>query len=188
MKDRTENFDRILNLLSLALLVAVAVTLALRAPTQSRTTSEGHPKAGTTMTVPGVDWAKNHRTVLLFLSSECAFCERSSTFHSALAKNISGTVHAISLFPPSTDTDKSARRYLEVHSIAISDVRVMSMRNFDVPGTPSIALVDDEGTVVHSWNGVLDPDAERSVMSLLADHTSWAEKATATVKSFLRLR
>ena len=96
-------------------------------------------------------------------------------------------MHAVALFPPSTDTDISARKYLEGHNIAISDVRVISMRDIDIPGTPSIALVDGAGTVVHSWNGGLDPDAESGVMSSLTDHASWAEKATATVKSLLRL-
>ena len=48
--------------------------------------TEPQIKAGTKLSLPGVDWAKNEQTLLLVLSKDCRYCTESAPFYQRLVQ------------------------------------------------------------------------------------------------------
>jgi predicted transcriptional regulator len=70
----------------------------------------------------------------------------------------------IAVFP---QPNQSGREYLEQAHIVVDDVRQRPATDLRVRGTPTLVLVDRNGTVKNKWEGVLSPEQEAEVMTLL---------------------
>jgi hypothetical protein len=117
--------------------------------------------AGGKVNLPGVDWQKNKRTLLLALSTNCHFCTESCTFYQRLAKEAK-TIHLAAVFP---QTVEDGRQYLDEHAIRVEGVHQINLDSLGVEGTPTLVLVDDKGVVINSWVGRLPAEEEAEVLS-----------------------
>jgi hypothetical protein len=122
--------------------------------------------AGTKVSLPGVDWAGNGRTLLLVLSRDCHFCTESAPFYQRLVRETAGRadVHLVAVLPQEAD---EARKYLDSHEIAIGEVRHAQPREAGAQVTPTLILVNEAGTVEESWIGKLQPSKEAEVLGRL---------------------
>ncbi len=151
--------------------VAVAQLHSLAKPTRyAEPTRAAQPIAleplhvGAKLPMPGIEWAKNERTLLLALSKGCRYCSASAPFYQRLTKEISGrkNIGVVAVFPqPVSD----ARSYLNNLGVSVADIREVSLDDLGVIGTPTLILVNKEGFVTNSWRGQLPPNKEDEVLA-----------------------
>ena len=127
--------------------------------------------AGAKLAVPGVDWTKNDRTLLMALSRNCHFCSASAPFYKKLTQELSTQkeVGMVAAFPQPVD---EARNYLSTLGVSIADVRQLPLDSLGVLGTPTLILVNRDGVVINAWRGQLPPDKEDEVFNQLKCGTS----------------
>ena len=128
-------------------------------------------KVGTRIALPNVDWSKSDKNLVLALSTSCHFCSESAPFYQKLAqlKAGRGDVRLIAALP---QTVTEAQAYLSEHNLLVDEVRQTSLDTIDVRGTPTLVLVDRNGTVVDSWKGKLPPEKETEVANRLFGENS----------------
>ena len=120
-------------------------------------------KRGDAISVTGIDWRKNGKTLLLALSTTCHFCTRSGPFYQRLAKE-HGDARLVALVPQPVE---EGRAYMERLHVEVDDVRETQLGDLGVSGTPTLILVDGEGVASEVWVGALSPDKEEEVVSRL---------------------
>jgi hypothetical protein len=169
--------DLMANLATIAIAILLGIAI-FQHYSQAKVTSNAEPpksaeaktiepvRAGEKLPVPGIEWAKNERTLLLALSQGCRYCSASAPFYKRLAKEISGqkNIGVVAVFPQSV-TD--ARTYLNGLGIAFADVRQVPLDSLGVLGTPTLILVNKEGVVTNAWRGQLPSNKEDEVLSQL---------------------
>ena len=120
-------------------------------------------------TLPGVDWAKNGRTLVLAVSTRCHLCSESAPFFRRITQERPKDVRLVAVLPqPVSD----ARKYLEEEGVLVDDVRQAPLSSIGVTGTPTLLLVDRDGTVGDVWTGKLPEDGERQVLAALRSKRS----------------
>lgn len=120
---------------------------------------------GTRLAVEGVDWRASRKTLLVALQAGCKFCAQSAPFYRRLADEAS--THGVRLIALLPQPSEEARSYLEGLNVPIFDVK--DARRLDVPvrATPTLILVDNQGVVTKSWQGLLHNDKEDEVLTLV---------------------
>jgi hypothetical protein len=111
----------------------------------------------------GVDWAKNHRTLVLAISTTCHFCNESVPFFRTLGP-AGKDVKMLAVLPQPVN---EARQYLSTAGVRVDDVRQAPLNTLGVRGTPTLLLVNDAGVVTDVWVGKLQPDQETQVLTAL---------------------
>lgn len=120
---------------------------------------------GSKVSLPGVEWDKNGKTLVLVLQKGCRFCSESAPFYQRLAQATAAKgVKLIAVLPQSTD---EGHEYLNTLSVPIIDIRQASLSSLNVSGTPTLILVNDKGEVAASWVGKLPSDKESEVLAQL---------------------
>jgi thiol-disulfide isomerase/thioredoxin len=119
--------------------------------------------AGTKVSLPGVDWGANRKTLVMVLQKGCHFCAESAPFYQRLARETSGQtgLRLLAVLPQRTD---EAKEYLGSLSVPVQDVMQATPDSLGVGGTPTLILVDDHGAVIKSWVGKLPADQEAEVL------------------------
>ena len=120
--------------------------------------------AGTKVTVPGVDWSRNGRTLVLVLQKGCHFCSESAPFYQRLARETNGRpgLAVMAVLPQATD---EAKQYLGELNVPVPDVRQAALNSLGVSGTPTLLLVDSQGAVLQAWVGKLPAEQENEVLT-----------------------
>lgn len=112
----------------------------------------------------GWDWGAHDRTLLLVLRKGCHFCEDSVPFYQRLVaqqqQDRSNTA-IVAAFP---DTADAAKEVVQSERLGIQALAGVPLRRLKVSGTPTLLLVDNRGTVLSAWIGVLSPRQELEVM------------------------
>lgn len=121
--------------------------------------------AGTKISLSGVDWGKNGKTLLVVVSSGCHFCSESAPFYRRLLHEVAGgQVRLVAVLPQQID---EAKAYLTSLNVPIDEIRQAPLSSLGVSGTPTLILVNNTGVVTESWLGKLPPDKEYEVVSRL---------------------
>ena len=114
--------------------------------------------------LPGIEWARNKRTLVLALSTQCHYCTESAPFFQRIQREASKDVKLVAVLPqPVGDSHK----YLEGEGVKVDDVRQTQLGAIGVAGTPTLLLVDGAGKVENAWEGKLGPDQEAAVLAVL---------------------
>ena len=130
----------------------------------------GDDLVGSRLDVPDVRWGNAPTSVVLALSTTCAYCEASSGFYKRLVHSADQQhVPVFALFPQRVD---EAQRYLNASQIRVSAVRQLSLDHVHVTGTPTLLLVDSRGVITDAWLGRLSPDEETAVTRTIAKRES----------------
>ena len=119
-------------------------------------------QAGTKISLPGIDWSKSTRTVVLALSTTCHFCSESAPFYQKLQQQKPNGVRLVAVFAQPVE---DSRNYLNKLGVSVSDVVQSSLGSVGASGTPTLLLVDNEGSVIGSWVGKLSESEAARVIS-----------------------
>jgi thioredoxin-related protein len=120
--------------------------------------------AGTKVNLPNEDWARNRKTLLLALSTNCKYCSASAGFYQRLVNTASSNTKLVAVLP---ETREESKQYLTTLKVMIEDIQQVSPPTLGVRATPTLILIDGSGTVTKSWVGQLSPDKEEEVLSSL---------------------
>lgn len=131
---------------------------------KSAPAATGH--LNTKVSISGIDWKQNHRTLVLGLQVGCHYCAESSEFYKRLVKQYgqSSDLKLVAVFPQPVEI---SRKYLSSHEVELTDVRQASLDSIDVQGTPTLLLIDNNGMIVKYWRGKLSADKENEVLDSL---------------------
>lgn len=119
---------------------------------------------GTKLSMPGIEWDKNNRTLLLVLSTSCHFCTESAPFYQRLAqeKARKGGLGLIAVMPQSVG---DSQKYLNDLGVSVDDIKQAGLDAVQVRGTPTLIMADRAGAVVESWVGKLPAEKEAEVLN-----------------------
>lgn len=120
---------------------------------------------GSKVELAGVDWSKNHKTVVLALQKGCHFCTESAPFYKQLVE--AATLKGVKIVAVLPQSGKDAQDYLTSIAVPISEIRQSALNSLNVSGTPTLILVDDKGQVAASWVGKLPTAKEAEVLAAL---------------------
>lgn len=122
---------------------------------------------GKTVSLEDVDWKANKRTLVLYLSTTCTYCNASIPFYQRFLSQTE--IKVVAVF---SQGEAEAASYLASHKIKVDKIVSASLRPIGITGTPSILLVDENGTVSKYWKGKLTPDKEADVIESAPDKIS----------------
>jgi hypothetical protein len=121
---------------------------------------------GHKLPLPGVDWDRNQRTLVLALQTTCHFCSDSRSFYQTLVRERAkfGNTRFVAVLP---QTVEESRSYLNELGVSVDDIRQGSLSGIGVRGTPTLLLVDRSGVVSQVWAGRLQKSGEEEVLDRL---------------------
>jgi Redoxin len=143
---------------------------AVQYPPPNQPQAQNQPQATRTGPIPGmkishpdINWAKNGRTLLFVLSTQCGFCNASTNFYKQAVqeKQSIKDIQFVALFPQDI---KQSEQYLKDNGIGIQDVKQTMPFSVGANGFPTLMLVDNTGTVKKTWVGKLSEEKEREVI------------------------
>ena len=138
------------------LISAVVVKLYLTPSPRSRLPQAiQEPFVGASMKgrIPGVEWRKNYRTLVIALSTRCRLCTESAPFLRRLADEAGKTTKIVAVLP---QTVPEAEGYLKAEGVRVDEVKQAAPGSIGVRGTPTILLVNEEAVVTSVWEGRVD--------------------------------
>lgn len=148
-----------------------SLALVKTAATSPGQTSEPNaaPKTtplGKTVPLSGIDWQKNKKTLILYLSTRCRFCDESMPFYRRLAEKYSESkdVKLMAVFPQSVD---EAKAHFKSHGVNINEVLNAQLTSIGVTATQTLLLVNESGVVTDMWKGKLPGEKETEVINKL---------------------
>ncbi len=118
---------------------------------------------GTKLSLPGVDWGRSERTLLMVLSTTCRYCTESAPFYQRLAREHGGA-RLVAVTPQQVG---EAQGYLSRLGIGVDEIRQADLDAIGVRGTPTLIMLDGDGSVLESWIGKLPPEKESEVLNRL---------------------
>jgi hypothetical protein len=122
------------------------------------------PRKGSRLELPGMDWGRSDRTLMLALSTQCHFCDDSSGFYRRLSREAAAAgVPIVAVFPQSAD---EARTYWMNHSLPLAVVEFVQVPEDRLPisGTPTVVLLDRKGVVLRAWTGKQPASGEAEII------------------------
>jgi thiol-disulfide isomerase/thioredoxin len=139
-----------------------AVVAANTAPISAVGSSSRKPSIapGTKISLPGIDWSKTDRTLVLALSTTCHFCTESAPFYQKLQQQKRDDVRLVAFFPQPL---QESRNYLDKLGVTVDEVAQGALSSAGVSGTPTLLLIDNQGVVIDSWVGKLSDGAAEEV-------------------------
>jgi len=149
-----------------SVLLSVVLVKVFLLPQKGPAPNLTQPHAGMNMkqSLPGIDWARNNRTLVLALSTQCHFCNESAPFFRRVADEAGKDLRMVAVLPQST---AEAQTYLTNQGVRVDEVRQAPTNSIGVTGTPTLLLVNSAGVVTHVWVGKLQPDQEAEALSIL---------------------
>jgi peroxiredoxin len=120
---------------------------------------------GSSISLAGVNWSANHKTLVMAVRPGCPWCTASAQFYlDILHSNSAKTFHIVSISP---DTVQNTRSYLQKLHLNIEDIRQVEFELLGIQGTPTLILVDRNGHIESTWIGKLSPRKEAEVFQAL---------------------
>ena len=160
----------VVNVMIVAVLVCIGFVLIKHYRSSHRPATppqDYHLPAGSTVSLSGVDWAKNGQTLLFVLDTGCRYCTASAPFYQEIVRQ-KRMAQLVAVLPQDIQVSK---KYLNDLNVSIDDVKQSRLEAMGVKGTPTLILVNSAGKVVRSWPGKLSPEEEREVLEAAAgDH------------------
>lgn len=149
-----------------ALLLVFSISLSfLRQYSSMRIRHSSIPK-GTRLTLPDFNWSLSPQTLLLVLSTECKYCTASAPFYGRLVNQTALTrnTRLLAIFPQAAN---ESREYIAKLDVKIDSLRQAVPASLGVKGTPTLILVDTNGVVIQSWDGMVPPEVENEILALV---------------------
>jgi protein-disulfide isomerase len=112
--------------------------------------------------VPGVDYASSDRTLVLFLSTHCKYCEISLPFYRDLSGRLGSNAarHIVAVFPQAAAEVKA---FKEKENLDMDTVSGTQITDYGITGTPTLLLVGKDGNVINSWVGAAADPVKQTI-------------------------
>jgi hypothetical protein len=126
-----------------------------------------HRVQGGKVDIPGYTWQDSRETLVIAVRYGCHYCEASLPFYAKLW-NLAGAVprERLRILFISPDNEYLASRTLPP-GIPMDSVRTSVIFPNWVVGTPTIIAINQTGTVVRVWEGMLNGVQEQEVLKIL---------------------
>lgn len=126
-------------------------------------------KGQTLANIPGIDFKKSPKTLLVAMNTTCVHCQESVPFVNDLAKTSgSGTqevsaagVQIVGVFPNSAN---DVREFAEQRHLQIQTIAGVPLNGLTVTATPTMILVDNSGKVLDFWIGTIPEKMQPEVL------------------------
>lgn len=119
---------------------------------------------GTRISVPGVDWAQNKKSLIFFLKKDCIYCDAvAPSYQQLIGEAEKANVKLIAILPNPVQV---GREYVQSLGLLIENVQTGVLASYKIPGTPSVLVVDAEGIVRGIWIGA-EPGREKEMLAKL---------------------
>jgi hypothetical protein len=155
---------------NIAIIVAAAVivfaTFGPRGGRNPPTSSSRLPIPGQAFpAVPGVEFSASRLTTILFLQTDCRYCNDSMEFYRALVQR-SRTTHAkAKVIVISGEPSSTVAKHLSNYGISVDVVVCAPPYHYGISGTPTLVHIDSGGRVVSSYSGRLREKEEEEVLA-----------------------
>ena len=163
MKNIARTIEVIANVAIICVAISLGVVLISRTIRSYRETVSEPVNTATVkdarIQLPGVDWSKNEKTLVMAISSTCRFCTESAAFYRDIRARTH--VHTVAVLPQSVN---DGRNYLSNLGVQVDEVLQAPLSSINVSGTPTLMLISHDGTVLRRWIGKLPPDLEKEVL------------------------
>jgi len=123
-------------------------------------------QAGMKVSLPGIEWSKSSRTVLLVVSTTCHFCTESAPFYQKLQQQKPANVQIVAVLPQAVE---DGRQYLNKLGVSVSELVQAPLASLNVSGTPTLVLIDNTGVIQDSWAGKLSDGQAEKVLARIAE-------------------
>lgn len=122
---------------------------------------------GRVMPLENIDWRENKKTLVLYISTTCHFCDESSPFYKRLVEKYADdkSVRFVAVLPQPVD---QAKEHLKGLGVNINEVYNVKLTSIGVTATPTLLLVDESGVVSDMWKGKLAADKETEIINKLS--------------------
>lgn len=119
---------------------------------------------GSKAAIADVDWAQSRKNLVLVLSTKCRFCTESMPFYQRLAelRASNENVRMLGVLPQGVE---ESEKYFSQFGARADRIITASLSDISVQSTPTLLLVDENGTIIESWVGKLPPYREDEVIS-----------------------
>jgi len=114
--------------------------------------------------LPGVDWSKNGRTLVLAISTQCHFCTESAPFFRRVKEEAGKNPKMVALLPQSVT---EAERYLSGQGVKVDQIVQVQPGTLGIRGTPTLMLVNHKGVITKLWTGKIPDSEQDAVLSIL---------------------
>ncbi len=121
--------------------------------------------------IPGIDWSRHRRTLVLALNSGCHYCQDSVPFYQKLAQAERPDGDALEIVAVFPNGPEAVQQVMRDDGLAIRSIPAVSLEKLGIVGFPTLLLVDGEGRVERSWVGLLTPRQELDVLSVVSGST-----------------
>ena len=151
--------------ISLIVASVIASAVLLRDHLQSRSSAAVRQLDGSVISLPGVEWPPQRRTVVLAISSRCRFCKDSAGFYHSLTTNRGpGDFQVVVL---SRDPAGEIDTFLTGNGITVDRTIHDWPSRIGIAGTPTLLIVEPDGRVRNSFVGLLAPGEENKIRGIL---------------------
>jgi hypothetical protein len=121
-------------------------------------------ETGTAIDTPPEWYQGAPYTLLVFARASCTACQSAGPFFKRLIHDIGSTIRVV-LVTSAGEADQDAE-YARDLGLAAQSIRTAT-RGLKVRVTPTLVLVDRQGTVVETWEGVGPPDKQTQIADSL---------------------
>jgi thiol-disulfide isomerase/thioredoxin len=118
--------------------------------------------------LPGLDWNKHRRTLVLALNTGCHYCEESVPFYQKLAQEQRQDGNDLEVVAVFANEAETVRQFTAREGLTIRSVASVSLDRLGVVATPTLILVNSEGRVERSWVGILTSRQEVDLLNLVS--------------------
>jgi len=162
-----EKLEVVTNIMVIAGVLLFGFVLYRSYTNQAKLVQES-PAVGTVLpALPGYSWDGHSQILLLALRKGCHFCEDSMPFYRELLKaekNGGSKAHLVSVLP---DEEIDATRLLHDAQLDVPMVAPFQLQRLHVSGTPTLILVNGNGTVEKVWVGEQDAAGQQAILDAI---------------------
>lgn len=121
---------------------------------------------GTKISLPGINWSKSDRTLVMILSTTCHFCTESAPFYQKLQQEKPNNVQLVAVLPQAVE---ESRAYIRKLGLAIEEIVQSPLGAVGASGTPTLILINKDGSIRDSWAGKLPEDEAAKVIRQITE-------------------
>jgi thiol-disulfide isomerase/thioredoxin len=121
----------------------------------------GLQKGQVLTSLPSVPVDKFSRTLLIAVNAKCGYCQESVPFYKQLSELAPANRSlVVAMFP---NSDDEAQQFLADYKLDMRRASSVDLGALGIFATPTVILIDKDGTVRDFWVGVLSKDQEQQI-------------------------
>lgn len=164
LKRKLETATNLAVLVAALLVAAYFVGLFIARAKRPEPTPEAGP--GIRLALPeAFDFAAHDRTLILAIQEDCSYCEASIPFYVEITDRLGGGCSELGVVAALPNPPASADAFLDKAGLQIPRLANTSLASLGITGTPTVLLVDREGTVLDVWVGELSEDGQEDILA-----------------------